>query len=256
MRAKKSYGQHFLTNEVYGQRIADALILTDQYTDVLEVGPGQGFLTKYLLARQDDFQLTVVDADRDMADHVAARFPELTDRILQEDFLKLRFERVFPASFGLVGNFPYNISSQIVIKMLDNYRLIPEMVGMFQKEVADRILAGPGSKTYGVLGVLAQVRYAGKLCFNVGRGNFNPPPKVQSAVIRCERLAEPLVSDAEYGRFKRVVKAAFNQRRKMMRNSLKGILPAELLANDPAFQRRPEQVSVMEFVEISRLANA
>ncbi|MEM9836187.1 MAG: 16S rRNA (adenine(1518)-N(6)/adenine(1519)-N(6))-dimethyltransferase RsmA [Bacteroidota bacterium] len=251
MRAKKSYGQHFLNNEIYAANIAKALELTDQYDHALEVGPGQGMLTKHLLERRDDFELTVVDADRDMIAYVTEHYPELHGRIVEMDFLKLRFERVFPGPFGLVGNFPYNISSQILIKMLDNYQLIPEMVGMFQKEVADRVLAGPGSKIYGVIGVLVQVRYEGSLCFNVGRGNFTPPPKVQSAVIRCVRRATPLIPDEHYGSFKRVVKAAFNTRRKMMRNSLKGIFPAEVLTNDPFFQRRPEQVSVQEFVDLT-----
>lgn len=252
MRAKKSYGQHFLTNEIYAANIAAALELADQYEQVLEVGPGQGFLTKHLLGRKDDFELTVIDADRDMADYIAEHYPELKGRIILQDFLKLKMHELFKGQFGLVGNFPYNISSQIMIKMLDNYQQIPEMVGMFQKEVADRILAGPGSKTYGVIGVLVQARYTGKLCFNVGKGNFNPPPKVQSAVIRCERRATPLIADEAYGNFKRVVKAAFNQRRKMMRNSLKGILPQEELMSEAVFQRRPEQVSVEEFVDLAK----
>ncbi|PHI21362.1 ribosomal RNA small subunit methyltransferase A [Lewinellaceae bacterium SD302] len=251
MRAKKSYGQHFLNNEHYAANIAAGLELTDQYERVLEVGPGQGFLTKHLLERRDDFELTVIDADRDMAHHIKRNFKELEGRIILKDFLKLKMAEEFDGEFGLIGNFPYNISSQIMFKMMDNYRMIPEMVGMFQKEVADRILAGPGSKTYGVLGVLVQARYSGKLMFNVGRGNFSPPPKVQSAVIRCERLPEPLVPDEHYGNYKRVVKAAFNQRRKMMRNSLKGILPSEQLMDDEFFQRRPEQVSVAEFVELA-----
>jgi len=248
MRAKKSYGQHFLNNEHYAAQIAGALELHEQYAEALEVGPGQGMLTKHLLARAADFQLSVVEADADMVAYIQDHYPELRERIIARDFLKVRLDKVFSGPFGLVGNFPYNISSQILIKMLDNYHQIPEMVGMFQKEVADRVLAGPGSKTYGVIGVLVQARYQPSLCFNVGRGNFNPPPKVQSAVIRCVRRAEPLVPDERYGDFKRVVKAAFNLRRKMLRNSLKGILPAELLAEDDFFQRRPEQVSVAEFV--------
>lgn len=251
MRAKKSYGQHFLTNEHYAAQIAAALELTDTYERVLEVGPGQGALTKHLMDRSDDFELTVIEADRDMAHYIKRNFKELKGRIILEDFLKLKMDKEFAGDFGLIGNFPYNISSQIMIKMLDNYQQIPEMVGMFQKEVADRILAGPGSKTYGVIGVLVQVRYTGKLCFNVAPGNFSPAPRVQSAVIRCERRAEPLVPDAYYGNFKRVVKAAFNQRRKMMRNSLKGILPPEQLTDDAFFQRRPEQVSVEEFVDLA-----
>ncbi|MEL6274985.1 MAG: 16S rRNA (adenine(1518)-N(6)/adenine(1519)-N(6))-dimethyltransferase RsmA [Bacteroidota bacterium] len=201
MRAKKSYGQHFLNNEHYAAQIAGALSLTDQYDHALEVGPGQGMLTKHLLERQRDFELTVVEADPDMVLYISNHFPILQNRIVALDFLKLRFDKIFTGQFGLVGNYPYNISSQILIKMLDNYQLIPEMVGMFQKEVADRVLAGPGSKTYGVIGILVQVRYQPFLCFNVGRGNFNPPPKVQSAVIRCVRRERPLVADEYYGQF-------------------------------------------------------
>ena len=251
MRAKKSYGQHFLNNEHYAAQIAGALTLTDQYNQVLEVGPGQGMLTKHLIKRQTDFELTVVEADPDMVLYISNHFPVLQDRIVALDFLKLRFEKVFSGQFGLVGNYPYNISSQILIKMLDNYEHIPEMVGMFQKEVADRVLAGPGSKTYGVIGILVQVRYQPFLCFNVGRGNFNPPPKVQSAVIRCVRRVQPMIADAHYGQFKRIVKAAFNLRRKMLRNSLKGIFPPEVLAEEAFFQRRPEQLSVQEFVDLT-----
>ena len=253
MRAKKSYGQHFLTNEHYAEQIAHALTLTEQYGHALEVGPGQGMLTKYLLKRKDDFALKVAEADRDMVTYLGTHYPELREDILAGDFLRLKLGEVFGGRpFGLVGNFPYNISSQILIKMLDNYHLIPEMVGMFQKEVAQRVMAGPGSKTYGVIGVLVQVRYEVNNVLNVGRGNFSPPPKVESAVIRCVRRAEPLIEDELYGRFKHVVKAAFNQRRKMMRNSLKGIFPPEVLAADELFQRRPEQVSVEEFVQLSR----
>ncbi len=252
MKAKKSYGQHFLTNEHYAANIANALVLTDQYAQALEVGPGQGMLTKHLLARSADFELTVVEADNDMVDYIGTHYPELSERIIARDFLKLRIKQAFTGQFGLIGNFPYNISSQILIKMLDNYQQIPEMVGMFQKEVADRVMAGAGSKTYGVIGVLVQVRYTVKLCFNVAPGNFSPPPKVQSAVIRCERRAAPLIADEHYGMFKRIVKAAFNQRRKMMRNSLKGIVPAEMLSADIFFQRRPEQVSVEEFVHLTK----
>lgn len=252
MRAKKSYGQHFLNNEHYAANIANALVLHAHYDHVLEVGPGQGVLTKHLLARASDFELTVVDADRDMVAYIQQHYPALHGRIIELDFLRFRFDKVFPGQVGLIGNFPYNISSQILIKMIENYQQIPEMVGMFQKEVADRVIADAGSKTYGVIGVLVQARYAVSLCFNVGPGNFSPPPKVQSAVIRCERRAEPLVPDEDFGAFKRIVKAAFNQRRKMMRNSLKGIFPDEMLAEEEFFQRRPEQVSPQEFAELTK----
>ena len=253
-RAKKSYGQHFLTNEHYARQIAEALELTTLYKDVLEVGPGQGMLTKHLLDRREDFHLKVAEADRDMVSYLNIHYPELSEDILEGDFLRLDMAEVFGGkAFGLVGNFPYNISSQILIKLLDNYRLIPEMVGMFQKEVADRVISGEGSKVYGVIGVLVQCRYVPSLCFNVGRGNFQPPPKVQSAVIRLVRREQPLIADAHYGMFKHVVKAAFGQRRKMLRNSLKAVFPAEILEEE-IFTRRPEQVSVADFVGLAERA--
>ena len=257
MRAKKSYGQHFLTNEHYARQIAEALRLTDQYRNVLEVGPGQGMLTKHLLDRADAFTLRVAEADNDMVDYLRAHYPTLNDRIHAGDFLRLDLRRVFDgAPFGLVGNFPYNISSQILIKLLDNHTLIPEMVGMFQKEVADRVIIGHGSKVYGVIGVLVQARYVPQLLFNVSKGNFAPPPKVESAVIRLVRRPEPLIPDADYGMFKHVVKAAFGQRRKMLRNSLKSVFDADALAGEEIFSRRPEQVSVEEFVALARRAAA
>ena len=252
MRAKKSYGQHFLTNEHYAQRIARSLELSDTYGGrVLEVGPGRGMLTKHLLAA--GYDLWVSEADADMVAYLAQHYPGLAGRILAGDFLRLDFPAHIAGPFGLIGNFPYNISSQILIKMVDNYRLIPEMVGMFQKEVADRVVAGPGSKTYGIIGVLVQAFYEPELLFGVSKGNFNPPPKVQSAVIRCTRRAEPLVPEAEYPWFRTVVKAAFGMRRKMLRNSLKSLAPPELdLQDDPVFRRRPERIEVAEFLEIAR----
>ncbi|MEL7162421.1 MAG: 16S rRNA (adenine(1518)-N(6)/adenine(1519)-N(6))-dimethyltransferase RsmA, partial [Bacteroidota bacterium] len=200
----------------YAQQIAESLQLTDRYDHVLEVGPGQGMLTKHLLARSADFSLTVSEADKDMVAYLEEHYPELGERIVAGDFLRAKLRELFDgAPFGLIGNYPYNISSQIIFKMLDNYDLIPEMSGMFQKEVADRIVAGSGSKTYGVVGVLTQARYTGKVILNVGRGNFNPPPRVESAVIRLVRRDEPLVPDELWGRFKHIVKSAFGMRRKM-----------------------------------------
>ncbi|WP_116107850.1 16S rRNA (adenine(1518)-N(6)/adenine(1519)-N(6))-dimethyltransferase RsmA [Lewinella sp. IMCC34191] len=255
MRAKKSYGQHFLTNEHYARQIAEALTLTDTYDHALEVGPGQGMLTKYLLERSAAFNLKVAEADRDMVTYLNVHYPQLSNDILEGDFLRLDLEETFAGRpFGLVGNFPYNISSQILIKLLDNYHLIPEMVGMFQKEVADRVIVGHGTKTYGVIGVLVQARYEPSLLLNVSKGNFAPPPKVESAVIRLVRRDKPLIVDANYGLFKHVVKSAFGKRRKMLRNSLKSIFPAEVMAEDELFQRRPEQVSLEDFADLTRRA--
>ena len=251
MRAKKSYGQHFLTNEHYARQIAESLVLTDQYDDVLEVGPGKGMLTKHLLDRSDDFTLTVSEADKDMIAYLNEHYPQLSDRIVAGDFLRARVRELFGGRpFGLIGNYPYNISSQIIFKMLDNYDLIPEMSGMFQKEVADRIVAPAGSKTYGVVGVLTQARYGGKVILNVGPGNFSPPPRVDSAVIRLVRHDEPRVPDERWGRLKHIVKSAFGMRRKMLRNSLKSCFEPETLAEE-FFQRRPEQVSPEEFYALA-----
>ncbi|MBC6994584.1 16S rRNA (adenine(1518)-N(6)/adenine(1519)-N(6))-dimethyltransferase RsmA [Neolewinella lacunae] len=254
MRAKKSYGQHFLTNEHYARQIAHSLQLTEAYDYVLEVGPGQGMLTKHLLERSEDFTLTVSEADQDMVAYLEEHYPEISDRIVPGDFLQLDLRRCFDGQpFGLIGNYPYNISSQILFKMLDNYALIPEMSGMFQKEVADRVLAPHGSKTYGIVGVLVQIRYTCSLVLNVGRGNFNPPPRVESAVIRLVRREEPLVPDERWGLAKHIVKSAFGMRRKMLRNSLKSCFPAEVLAED-FFERRPEQVSINDFVDLAMRA--
>lgn len=253
MRAKKSYGQHFLTNEHYARQIAHSLELTDQYDHVLEVGPGQGMLTKHLLDRSDAFELTVSEADRDMVAYLQEHYPQITERIIEGDFLKAKVRELFDGKpFGLIGNYPYNISSQILFKMLDNYDLIPEMSGMFQKEVADRVIAGHGSKTYGVVGVLVQARYTGKLVLNVGRGNFSPPPRVESAVIRLTRREVPLVPDEKWSHFKHIVKSAFGMRRKMLRNSLKSVFKGQNLMDDPFFQRRPEHVSIQDFVDLAK----
>jgi 16S rRNA (adenine1518-N6/adenine1519-N6)-dimethyltransferase len=253
VRAKKSYGQHFLTNESYAQRIADALQWTDQYDEVLEVGPGQGMLTKYLLEK--DFQLKVVEADPDMVAYLETHYPELKPNIIAANFLRVPLHQHFAGSFALIGNYPYNISSQILIRTVEYHDRIPEMVGMFQKEVADRVVAGPGSKTYGVISVLVQAYYEVSYLFTVKKGNFNPPPKVQSAVIRLARRETPLVAPDLWRTFRRVVKLSFGQRRKMLRNSLKSQLPAEQL-QDELFQERPERLSIETFVDIAQRVQA
>lgn len=250
VRAKKSYGQHFLTSEAIANRIAYSLQRTDDYDRILEVGPGQGMLTKYLLEREET--VFAVEADRDMVAYLTKHYPQLVPRLVSEDFLKVRLEEVMEYQpFAIIGNFPYNISSQILIKMLAARAYVPEMVGMFQREVAERVVADPGSKTYGVISVFVQAFYAGEYLFTVKPGSFNPPPKVQSAVIRLTRK-----DDQELGcddkLFRKVVKAAFGTRRKMLRNTMKPFLPKELLMEDEFFQQRPERLSVAEFVELTR----
>lgn len=252
MQAKKSYGQHFLKNDSIAARIADSLQLASQTGVVLEVGPGMGMLTKFLLAHKE-YQTFAVEADRDMVEYLQKNYPEWpAENLIFRDFLDLDFHTVFgDKPFCLIGNFPYNISTQILFKLLDFRTQIPEMVGMFQKEVADRIVAPPGSKVYGITSVLAQAFYRTEYLFTVERGSFNPPPKVLSAVIRLTRKDNfDLGCDEQL--FRQVVKTAFNQRRKMLRNTLKPFFQGELLMQDPYFEKRPEQLGWEEFAELSK----
>jgi 16S rRNA (adenine1518-N6/adenine1519-N6)-dimethyltransferase len=247
-RAKKSYGQHFLINEPITEKISESLEFTKTYPRVLEIGPGQGVLTKYLLAKDYDFK--AVDADRDMLAYISNRFEDHKEKFILNDCLKLNFYELYDGKeFLIIGNFPYNISSQIVFKILKNFSLIPEMTGMFQKEMADRIIAPHGSKTYGVISVLTQALYHTKRLFNVSPGSFNPPPKVNSTVIRLWRKEEELACD--YRELRIVVKSAFSQRRKMMRNTLKSLVKNEAILKDPFFTQRPEQLSVQEFIKLT-----
>jgi len=242
MKAKKSFGQHFLNNEDIARDIAHGLISYEPQAKVLEIGPGQGMLTKYLIDRA--FDLKVVELDRDMIPILERSFESLTERILQIDFLKVDLREVFEGQpFMLIGNYPYNISSQIVFKMIEHRDLIPQMVGMFQKEVAKRIVATPTSKAYGVISVLTQAYYDGEYLFDVGNQNFDPPPKVMSGVIRLTRKEnETEIENPKL--FKSVVKLAFSQRRKMLRNTMKSLLNGSELLKDEFFMQRPERVSV------------
>lgn len=251
MKAKKSFGQHFLVNEHIAQKIATSLKRSEGYANVLEVGPGKGVLTKYLA--QQDIQLKVVEADQDMVTYLTASKIVKPEQIIFLDFLKLSMEKVFDgAPFYLIGNYPYNISSQILIRMVHYRHLIPEMVGMFQKEVADRVVAPPGSKTYGVISVLVQAYYTGGTLMDVSPGNFSPPPKVQSSVIRLVRK-ENFQLGCDEKLFRTVVKTAFNQRRKMLRNTLKPLMNDQTVLEAPLFTQRPEQLSVSDFVNITNI---
>ena len=250
MKAKKSFGQHFLNNEEYAAAIADGLQLTDTYKKILEVGPGRGVLTKYLLEKVPE--LVVVEADRDMVFYLQKHFPQLQGQIIAEDFLKVPLNAFMKEeSFGLIGNYPYNISSQIIFKMLEYRTQIPEMVGMFQKEVADRIIAPPGSKTYGVVSVLVKAYYDGELLFNVSKGNFTPPPKVESAVIRLVRKEDTDLG-CSYKSLRQVVKQSFSQRRKMLRNTMKSFSKDPDFLALPIMRERPEQLSLAAFVELTK----
>jgi 16S rRNA (adenine1518-N6/adenine1519-N6)-dimethyltransferase len=251
MKAKKSYGQHFLKEEGIAAKIADSLELRHTYSDLVEVGPGMGMLTKYLLNyKENQPRVLVSEADKDMVAYLKVHYPQLTPNILEGDFLKVDLKPHLPGQFGLIGNFPYNISSQILFRMLEYKEQIPEMVGMFQLEVARRIASAPNSKEYGVISVLLQAFYTAKVLFQVKPGCFNPPPKVQSAVIRMERRPSMDIG-CDYKLFRSVVKQTFGQRRKMMRNTLLSLLPKEILHADELFTRRPETLSVAEFVTLT-----
>lgn len=247
MRPKKSLGQHFLNREDIAERIADALIHVGEYAQILEVGPGEGVLTKYLIQRASN--LTAIELDRDLIMGLATKFPTL--HIVNQDFLKVDLTKVMTGQFGLIGNYPYNISSQILFKMVEHREFIPEMVGMFQKEVAERVIAPPGSKVYGVISVLIQAYYRGEYLFTVDKGAFNPPPKVQSGVIRLTR--KPIEEiDCEYSLFKQIVKVSFGQRRKMLRNTLKQFISNSEVLEEDFFKRRPETLSVEDFIQLTK----
>ena len=251
VRPKKNLGQHFLTDLSIAKRIADTV---DACPDipVLEVGPGMGVMTQYLVEKPRPFK--VVEIDRESVDYLNEHFPKLRENILGEDFLRMDLRKVFDGQqFVLTGNYPYDISSQIFFMMLENRDLIPCCSGMIQREVALRMASQPGNKQYGILSVLIQAWYDVEYLFTVEPGVFNPPPKVQSAVIRMTRNSvQHLGCNEEL--FKRVVKTTFNQRRKMLRVSLKQLLPAESsFFNDNAslLTKRPEQLTIPEFVELT-----
>jgi 16S rRNA (adenine1518-N6/adenine1519-N6)-dimethyltransferase len=256
MQAKKSFGQHFLNRPEIAKRIADSLTCVGGVDNrVLEVGPGKGMLTQFLVGNK--FNLLAVEADRDMIVGLERQFTPLSNggnfRVVFEDFLRFRLESAFEAQpFCLIGNFPYNISSQIVIKMLENRPLVPEMVGMFQKEMALRIVAKAGGKDYGVLSVLTQAYYEGKLLFDVDRTCFSPPPNVQSAIIRLVRKEnQELGCDERL--FRNVVKMSFNQRRKMLRNTLKSYFDKDpSVLTEEFFTKRPETLTVADFVALTQ----
>lgn len=249
VRAKKGLGQHFLRDHQIASDIVDALIMGDR-TKVLEVGPGMGVLTRFLLEKKT-FETTVVEIDRDSVSYLKTHIPELEERIIEGDFLQMDLKNKFLSTpFSLIGNFPYNISSQILFKVLDNRELIPEVVGMLQKEVAERICTGPGSKTYGILSVLLQAWYKAEYLFTVHEDVFDPPPKVKSAVIRLTANGRTALGCSEK-LFKAVVKQSFNQRRKMLRNSIKSFTPRYDELDAHTLTRRPEQLSVEEFIQLT-----
>ena len=249
VKPKKFLGQHFLKDLKVAQDIADT-VDTFPELPILEVGPGMGVLTQFLVKKER--LVKVVEVDYESVAYLREAYPSLEDNIIEDDFLKMNLQRLFGGHpFALTGNYPYNISSQIFFKMLDNKDLIPCCTGMIQKEVAERIAAGPGSKTYGILSVLIQAWYRVEYLFTESEHVFNPPPKVKSAVIRMTRNeVQDLGCDPKL--FKQVVKTTFNQRRKTLRNSIKPILGKDCpLTEDALFNKRPEQLSVQEFIDLT-----
>lgn len=252
VRPKKALGQHFLKDMLVAQRIAGT-VSGYKNLPVLEVGPGMGVLTRFLLDEGHD--LSVIEIDTESVAYLEEHFPELKGRIISGDFLKLDLGILFHTEFCVIGNYPYNISSQIFFKLLDFKDKIPCCTGMLQKEVAERLAAPPGSKTYGILSVLLQAWYDVEYLFTVSETVFDPPPKVKSGVIRVTRNGRTTLGCDEK-LFKTVVKTTFNQRRKTLRNSIKPILgkecPDYIL---PIFNKRPEQLSVEQFVELTEIVD-
>ncbi|MDG1850138.1 MAG: 16S rRNA (adenine(1518)-N(6)/adenine(1519)-N(6))-dimethyltransferase RsmA [Flavobacteriales bacterium] len=246
VRAKKHLGQHFLKDLSIARAIADGLSGVG-YENVIEVGPGMGVLTQFLLPK--DFTTHVIELDHESVLYLQAEYPELSPRIHATDFLRLDLKKVTPESFALIGNFPYNISSQILFKALDYKDQIPEVVGMFQKEVAERVASGPGNKKYGIISVLLQAYYDIEYLFTVHEDVFDPPPKVKSGVIRLRRNHKKKL-DCNEKFFKQVVKQSFSQRRKTLRNSLKPLIGKSGF-EDPLLTLRAERLSVEDFVYLT-----
>ena len=250
VRAKKHLGQHFLTDKNIAQKIVNSLQSAQLYNQVLEVGPGMGVLSDFLLEKSE-YQTYLIDIDTESFLFLQKKYPHLGDKLINDDFLNLDFKSVFPSSFAIIGNFPYNISSQILFKILDNHNQVPEVVGMFQKEVAERIVAKPGNKQYGILSVFLQAYYTCEYLFTVKAGVFNPPPKVLSAVIRLSRN-EVAQLDCNEKLFWQVVKAGFNQRRKTLSNALQTIIGKENQDEQKIWTLRAEQLSVADFVSLTQ----
>lgn len=247
VRPKKSLGQHFLVDDGVIQELVNSLTGHGDYADVLEVGPGTGVMTNYLL--ETDRIIHAIEMDRESIPYLKQHYPELTPRLIEGDFLKLNLNQISAGSLAIIGNFPYYISTQIFFRILEEREKVPEMVGMVQKEVAQRIAASPGSKTYGILSVLVQTYYDVELLFVVPPQAFNPPPKIDSAVIRFKRNERAEIP-CGYSKLKMVVKLAFNQRRKTLRNALKSLT----FGSDPeegVLAKRAEQLSVEEFIALA-----
>ena len=249
IRAKKNLGQHFLNDENIAKKIVDSLLQVNNGTTVVEIGPGTGVLTKYLVPELKN-NFFALDIDRDSVPYLKQHYPEIANNVLLEDFLEFDIKKIIAGKFNVIGNFPYNISSQILFKVLDHRHDVDCVVGMFQKEVALRLAEKPGSKVYGIISVLLQTYYDIEYLFTVNENVFTPPPKVKSAVIRLTRNKRTALSCNEE-LFTKVVKTTFNQRRKQIRNSIRPILHIDDSELTPLFQKRPEQLSVEQFIELT-----
>lgn len=252
IRPKKSLGQHFLHDQRTAEKIVNSLIVEPSTRmTLLEIGPGMGVLTRFL-TRRDDIDLTVIEIDRESVAWLKEHQLLDASRIVEGDFLEVDLTLIFPGHFSIIGNFPYNISSQIFFKVLQHRDCIDQVVCMLQKEVADRIASPPGSKVYGILSVLLQAYYNIEYLFKVSPGVFTPPPKVMSAVIRLRRNARQHLGCNDQ-RFVQVVRQAFNNRRKTLRNALKNLNLAEAVTSLALMDKRAEQLSVEDFVNLTRL---
>ncbi|WP_219223278.1 16S rRNA (adenine(1518)-N(6)/adenine(1519)-N(6))-dimethyltransferase RsmA [Pedobacter antarcticus] len=250
VRAKKHLGQHFLTDKKIAAKIVDGLVHTDQYKQVLEVGPGMGILSDILLEREH-LETYMIDIDTESYNFLKDKYPQMGSRLINGDFLAMDLRAVFSGKFAVIGNFPYNISSQILFKILAHRDQVVEMVGMFQKEVAERCASKSGTKDYGILSVLIQAYYNIDYLFTVKPGTFNPPPKVNSGVIRLSRNEmKELPCDEKL--FWAVVKSGFNQRRKTLRNALSGVVPKIKMDEHPFFDKRAEQLTVADFISLTQ----
>ena len=245
---KKKLGQHFLVDLNIAKKISETLKYKN-YNDVLEIGPGMGVLTKFILQKTIPY---VVELDLESVKYLRSKFPELKERIICDDFLKIDIKNLFKKPIAVIGNFPYNISSQIVFKVIENRDIIPFFSGMFQKEVAERICEPPGSKKYGIISVLCQIYFSTKFLFSVSSSVFNPKPKVSSAVIQMIRK-EDLIIDFDEKLLFTIIKTSFQQRRKTLRNSLKKLSLPKVITEDSIFDVRPESLSCDTFVKLTKM---
>ena len=257
VKPKKGLGQHFLKDDKIAERIVSSLEIPEREgcakdkVKVLEIGPGTGVLTKFL--KEDPrISLSLVEIDTESVEYLKATMPTIGNAIIEGDFLRIDLSAVFGEESMIIGNFPYNISSQIFFKVLDYKNIVPQVVCMIQREVAERLASAPGKKSYGILSVLLQAWYDIEYLFTVDENNFIPPPKVKSAVIRLKRNKRESL-ECDEALFKNVIKTTFNQRRKTIRNSLKPLLKGQTLADHPLLNKRPEQLSVEQFVELTQV---